>query len=77
MTEGTDMGENATAAAVLTQEEREEQAERTHNSRDSSNSGYRVIHNIMYYCFEVLMTSFVIPTYFYRRWMIMNEQPVN
>jgi len=36
MTEGTDMGENATAAAVLTQEEREEQAERTHNSDDES-----------------------------------------
>jgi hypothetical protein len=54
MTEGTDMGENATAAAVLTQEGTEEQAERTHNSdeesdeedpyvstdRDSSNSGH-------------------------------------
>eukprot|EP00979_Chaetoceros_neogracilis_P006064 scaffold1205_cov203-Chaetoceros_neogracile.AAC.1 len=33
---GTDMGENATAAAVLTQEGREEQDERAHSSDEDS-----------------------------------------
>ena len=36
MTEGTDMGENATAAALLTQEGTEEQDERTQNSDEES-----------------------------------------